>query len=612
MKRQGTGARYDGEGTRREEAEHRGSGSSGTASRLIGPAIVLLAAALAIAPQLIRGDSCGHDFDFHLVSWFDALDSWRHGLFYPHWAPSPNFTAGEPRFVFYPPLTWMLGAALGAVLPWTLVAAALTFLLLAGTGLATRALARQAMSHGAATLAGCIAIFSGYTLYTAYERSAFAELAGGFWIPLILMLVRREGKPGQSVWRRAFDGTTVLLGLVVAGAWLSNAPVGVMACYFLAAIATAVALLQRAWMPVLRAAVGAALGLALAAFYIVPAAVEQNWVAIHQATDDPGERIENSFLFGHHANLQLALHDVELQKISWIALAMLGAVFVALMVTWRRRTLPGGHRWWVPLALIPPAILMLLVPLSLPVWDTLPKLRFLQFPWRWLVVLEAPLGIFAASAVWVPRRRLRNVVFAACGLAFLSLTVFAGRSFFQICDEEDAVVDMLQAYRNGEGFQGTDEYEPPETDSSLVAEDLPPACLVKDAAAVLGVRSGPGQQPDWAPEQKSCISVLEDESKPSSGHWRVRGRVPAAGFLVLRLRRYPAWRVQVNGVRVTDTSEREDGLMAVPVRPGPVDVRADWMTTPDVRLGRWISLLAAAIVAGLGAMAWRRERAQLK
>ena len=130
-------------------------------ARFIGPAVILLAAAAATAPQLLRGNSCGHDFDFHLVSWFDALNSWRHGIFYPHWAPSANYGAGEPRFIFYPPLTWMLGAALGLVLPWPLVPIALTFLLLAATGLATRALARQALSDAPATLAGCAALFSG-------------------------------------------------------------------------------------------------------------------------------------------------------------------------------------------------------------------------------------------------------------------------------------------------------------------------------------------------------------------------------------------------------------------------------------------------------------------
>ena len=46
----------------------------------------------------------------------EAARQLSHGDFNPHWAFSPAFNAGEPRFVFYPPLSWRLVAALGLLL----------------------------------------------------------------------------------------------------------------------------------------------------------------------------------------------------------------------------------------------------------------------------------------------------------------------------------------------------------------------------------------------------------------------------------------------------------------------------------------------------------------
>ena len=86
--------------------------------------IILLASALSV-PILFHGSVCGDDSQFHLISWLDAQHSWKQGIPYPHWAPSPNYRAGEPRFVYYPPLSWMAGAALSLILPWRFVPAAL-------------------------------------------------------------------------------------------------------------------------------------------------------------------------------------------------------------------------------------------------------------------------------------------------------------------------------------------------------------------------------------------------------------------------------------------------------------------------------------------------------
>jgi len=607
-------------------------------NRLIGPALVLLAAALATAPQFLHGNSCGHDFDFHLVSWFDALNGWRHGLPYPHWTPSANYGAGEPRFIFYPPLTWMLGAALGAALPWPLVPIALTFLLLAGTGLATRALARQALEDGAATLAGCCAIFSGYALFTAYERSAFAEFAGGFWIPLVLLFLLRKGKSSAapvSVWKRAFDGSAVPLALAVAGAWLANPTVGVMACYLLVAVALVAALLERSWAALLRAAVGAALGLGVIAAYLLPAAWERRWVDILQVTEDPGQTLENNWLFAVHADPQLQLHDAVLRTASIIVVAMvaialsgvlacrLRGILMTIRSDQPQQTIADEQKiaqqgnsarialnWWLPLALIPVVVLLLQFSFSRPLWNLLPELRFLQFPWRWLIVLEAPMSVFFAAAVWpsgAARRWRRIAVATACIGIFLAMTVCAERVFFQGCDEEDSVAGMLGTYRGGQGFIGTNEYEPIGAENALLATGLPFACLASDPTAVLGVAaSRPDNDdipPTWQPTQHSCEATFAAETNQPE-HLNVQATLPHSGYLVLRLRSYPAWRISVNGQSVHNLPKRTDGLIAVPVPQGNVKVSADWTTTADVILGRWLSLIAVLLLAGL----WFAER----
>lgn len=578
--------------------------------RFAGPAVIVLAALVATAPQLIRGDSCGHDFDFHLVSWFDAAQSWREGIVYPHWSPSANFGAGESRFIFYPPISWMLGAALGMVLPWKAVPMALTFLLLAAAGFATRALAREALPDGPATLAGCAALFSGYALFTAYERSDFAELTGGFWIPLLLLFALRNRNPGGSVWRRTMDGSTAPLALIVAGAWLSNAPLGVMASYLLAAVALTTAVLWRSWAPVLRASLAAAVGLGIAAVYLVPAAVEQAWVDIQEAVSDPGYLIENNWMFAHHANPALAYHDLELDRVSWIAATMIAVAFVAIAVCRRRGRMPGPRTWWMVMALIPAAVLFLLLPPSDLLWRALPKMRFLQFPWRWLVVAQAPMGIFLASAVWTERRRWRAAALGACGAAFVAAALVAGLNMFQPCDEEDNVGAMLDVYRSGAGFAGSDEYTPPGASDPTVAMSLPLACLAASANTELG-KGTPGVDLAWTKEEGSCEATFAADGKQGAEHWRVNADVARAGFLILRLRRYPAWQVRLNGVRISNPAERDDGLIAVPVTRGRAVVTVDWTTTPDVWKARWISALALVLLMTVFAVERRRTQGRV-
>ena len=589
-------------------------------------AAIVVAAGMATAAGLARGVSCGHDFDFHLVSWMEAARSWREGVAFPGWAQSPNWGAGEPRFVFYPPLTWLAGGLLGLIFGWSWAGGLLVFLILLGTGLATRWLAVEFLDEPRATLAGVLATVAPYALFTAFERSAVAELAAGVWIPLLLLFALRgtglqvdsaassaaRSAPGSSSRSASLAplGPVVPLGLTVAACWLTNAPAGVMASYLLALVALVAAVSERAWWPVLRAGAGLLLGLGLAAFYLVPAAWEQRWVAIDAATG-AGMRVQDSWLFARHAAGQadMEFHDAVLWRASWLVVITILLAAAGLWLALRRGVLQRRNRvFWLPLAALLPVVLLMQFAFSQPLWNELPKLSFLQFPWRLTLLLAAPWAVFLAAALPGRGRRRRGV--ALYGLIFAVSLGVAALYFHQNCDDEDAVAAERAVFRSGTGVAGTDEYAVRGSDNALVPSGLPEGCVVGDPARRLGVAgdSDEASTPVWRPGQGSCVAVVRAQLWRDE-HKRLSFAAARDGFLVLRLRQYPAWRVTLNGEPVAASVAREDGLIVVPIRAGANVVDAQWAATPDVIRGRWITLAALAMAGWIfwRTRQWRRK-----
>jgi len=552
--------------------------------------LIFAAAGIAVLPLAWRGTSCGHDFDFHLESWMEVLQQWRQGVVYPHWAASANYGAGEPRFVFYPPLSWMLGAMLGLVMPWTWTPLAFTLIALAAMGASFFRMAREWMPEDNAALAACLYVVNPYVLFVAYERAAYGELLAGAWMPLLVLFALRA-KPAM-----------LALAVVVGGLWLTNAPAAVMGCYALVVIVAVAVVVERRWALVGRAAGGTALGLGLAGFYLVPAVYEQRWVEIQRAIGE-GMRVEDSFLYGHTGE---AFHDQVLHTASWIAVVVLAATLVAAVLSYRARR----RGLWAPLVALAMVIAVLLLPFSDVVWRLAPELKFLQFPWRWLLVLSMVLAALVGLALREGAKTRRGnlqrvaavVVVAACvsGVAWFY--------FWQPCDDEDNVRAQVATFRDG-GFQGTDEYTAAAADNDAIQQELPRIRVLRAADGDEG-KSAAGANPEW---QAGGADLLPSEVQ--IGRWNVE-RMSAtvrsgAGFAVMRVMDYPAWRVTVNGKPVNARPRRDDGLLAIPLAAGVSQIEVRYGPTLDVWAGRILSLVAAILWLGMAGLAVRGRRQRL-
>ena len=159
-----------------------------------------MATAFAVVlPFFFLGIPSGHDFEFHMNSWMEVLGQWKLGIIYPRWAALAHYGYGEPRFIFYPPASWTLGAILGAILPWKLVPGTFVWLVLSLSGYSMFLLARGWLARRDAIFAAALYVANPYHLVVVYWRSAFAELLGGALLPLLLFYVLRAENGRQRV-----------------------------------------------------------------------------------------------------------------------------------------------------------------------------------------------------------------------------------------------------------------------------------------------------------------------------------------------------------------------------------------------------------------------------
>ncbi len=522
-------------------------------------AVLGVVAFLAVLPLLMHGPSCGHDFDFHLLSWLEAANQFAH-FGYPHWAFTPAWNAGEPRFIFYPPLSWTLGAILGLILPWNAVPIAFTWVALFASGLTMHRLASRYASPAAATVAATLYLANPYMLFTAYERTAYGELLAAAWLPLLFAAAF-----APSVRILPIAGALALL-------WLTNAPAAVMGSYTLAFL-TLARLIRRSTPSHLRLALttigGTALGLALAAFYIVPAAYEQRFVQVNMAVI-PGMRVSDHFLFhrmGGHTFDDI-FHDAVVRTASQIALTILAAIAVALFIAWRRRSATPYTLSPTPsLTLLTLLIAFLLTPPSLILWNHIPKLAFLQFPWR----LTAILGVILALATAIALKHLKSsTLYSLFPIPFSLLLILpAYHLFAQRCDPEDTVPARVALFHSNLGTEPTDEYTPVGADNDLLSQRTDPPYWLFPVAPT----------DDALPPPKGAAGQ-------SPTHLALD--LPAPEYLVLNRRQYPHWQALLNGSK-TGLLHRTDGLVILPLPKGHSTVDLVWVTTPDQSIGLIIS-----------------------
>jgi hypothetical protein len=569
---------------------------------LLAVVVCSLVAVLPLAgPSYFFGAHDGPHSVFFLTEFDAAL---RDGVWYPGWGTDHALGYGYPTFVLYSPLAYygaelflLLGAGKVAAVKWIWALATV------GAGLTMYAYARRVLGRLPGLLAAAVYVYMPYHLADIYVRAALAEYCAFVWMPLALLAF-------HNLAEKATARRLALAGLAYGALWLTH---NVTAIAFTPLLAAYVLFRLLAEQPLPSARSlgklagramatlgGAVLGLGIAAALILPNLLERRFIAQEQWVGE-GYTYAQHFVYPFQLFSGFWGYDPALPGPADGMSFQLGVVPVVLglaaTVLAFRRSRPAGERalilFFAGATLL---FVVLMLPLSAPVWDLLPIASLIQFPWRLLALTAVAMAVLAGAAI-VQAQGARQDSDLPRGLWALLILVVVLASFPYILPEHTTVPDIAEGpllvlkfereYPDMVGMTAWTQEQP--SDSPLVEQYLTGGPLVTAEALAPGaevemIRAGGASDEMW---------------------------VRSEGGTALRFYTYyfPGWRVYVDGERLPDSELRPEtayGLLTVDVPPGEHRVLLRWGDTPVRMAGKAITV--ACIVLALALMAINSRR----
>ncbi len=363
--------------------------------------LLVLSLSLVACLPLLVGDGPintrgGGDSPFLLVRLHQLVANLKVGVFPARWMPDAAYGLGYPFFNFYASLPYYIAALFklcGFGFIWAIKLTQILGFVAAATSmylLAKRLFHREA----GAILAALAYTYAPYHLVNVYVRGdALSEFYAFVFYPLILWALLRL--------RNSLSTCNIaLLALSYSGLILTHnisalifTPFVILYTIFLCSpkvsdrgeISNTRHPITSFLLPGLA---GIALALALSAWFWLPALLEGKYVQLeHQTTGYLNyanhfrglNLVQPSLLFDYAIVPGRTPFAMGLAQ---AVLTLLGVV--AIVVWWIRRRRPEAHSTFFVSGLAISTFLIL--PLSRPLWDNIPLLPFVQFPWRFLSV----------------------------------------------------------------------------------------------------------------------------------------------------------------------------------------------------------------------------------
>jgi hypothetical protein len=533
---------------------------------------------LSFLTDFLFGPPLGDSLPNNLV-WLTSFDAaiWR-GEVYPRWLPELWFGAGSPDFYFYGPLPFWISAVIGHALCWSCDAGGILtaggVIVLALSGITYFFFARRFFSREWALVAAGLYMILPYHLSIDWGlRQALGEFSAIAVLPLLahclIGLLKSE----------RFAGIGFALSLSVL--FFCHLPSVVICAALLVPIALFYGFAKtesssESAVFFLKCAIYGLLGAGIAALYWLPAiallpevASQTLWINYYDWS--------RWMLFDGQPKFNEIL--ILLLQIWLLILTVLSAVFI-----FRFRRINEIAVW-----AIAPLIIgwIFMTPLSRPLWNHMPFLQAIQFPWRFMMVAE--FGLPLVIAALLPKTR-KLLILASVGIILLSglsgysgyrLALFIGTPKAKV---NGMIADHLSAW----------EYLPKTAYSSVEK-------LTKGNRGAL--------RADWTanPGEFAPVVAMPTDTKAvlknlSSRQLIVEIEATVPTHLIVRQFYWHLWQAHdvATGQDIKLSAEPKFGLLAFDVAAGKSQVRLELVHSWQEKIGMLVSVFSVVLLLAAG------------
>lgn len=553
--------------------------------------LVALVALLLACPIVSGRLLAGHDVATYLMYAQQVAAGAREGVLLPAWAADLNGGYGGPGLLLYPPFVNVLHAIpLAAGLPAPFALGAVSVLGLFLSGLSARWWLRAEGWSAAALPAALVYMAAPYRMLDLYERTNLSEHWAFVFPPLILAAAAvRASRPAR----------VLLTAAGVAGLLVTNTPLALLFSLLFAVWFVAPGGLGSRRPEVLG---GAALGAALAAFLLVPQALSSRWV-VTELWYGPAAKG-----FGPAANTLFSAAALDRPFNLRVSAVILGTALLAGAAYFSSRGGESRSRlFWGAAALV---ALALTLPPSGALWEAVPLVARVQFPWRLGAVSTLALAALLARAARPGAAWTVFCLAAAGSLPLIGASTTTVEEAFPpsartvapctTAPNPEAVAQAWGEARNAwmRNPQLRDVWYVPRTAApGLVGEVFGDAPAVypafRERAAVVPAEPG-------APVYPVLCGPLDRE---------VDVLLAAPSGVVLRTFLLPGIEGRLDGRPAPARQDPRSGLLSVEAPAGAHRVGWRWRAPAPVVAGRWISVVSLVVSAALGLAAARRPAA---